>query len=361
MKKIGVVLLNLGGPNNEEAVQPFLYNLFMDEDIIKVPLKGALKRSLIRFITTKRAKSVVEKYKIINACPQGCMGPVSCSNRKAGVVSTCCSSTNPLTERQRRLLEKQLNETWSGAFEFKVITAMRYWNPDTDLAIDELLDAAVDEIVLLPLYPQFSYSTTASSLNEWTRRLQARGLNKQWKTHMVSEYHRHPMYIQALNKRVEEALSRIPVEIRDEVQLLFSAHGTPTYFLKEGDPYSFQIKTTMEDLMKVRGQDRPYWLSYQSRVGPIEWIKPNTEDFIKVLAGYGVKHLLVIPIAFVSDHIETSHEVGIEFKEVAEHVGIETFEVTQGLNDLPEFISCLEALVIEKVHRRTLETTVEQI
>lgn len=344
MKKIGVVLMNLGGPNNEEAVQPFLYNLFMDDDIIKIPLKGGLKRGLIRFITTKRAKSVAKKYAEINACPEGCLGPASCSNRQNKVISTCCSSTNPLTELQRRKLEKALNKNAEIA-EFVVVTAMRYWHPDTDFAIDALLKAEVDEIVLLPLYPQFSYSTTASSFNEWERRIQARKLDKQWKTHRIFQYPTHPQYLEAISQRIDEKLAVLSPEVKSELHLLFSAHGTPVSFKKAGDPYSDQIKASMEALMKLRKQDFPYWLSFQSRVGPVEWLRPNTEDFIKVLRGYGIKHLLVVPIAFVNDHIETLHEIGIEFKEIADEAGIETFEVMGGLNDHSDFIDCLSQMV----------------
>ena len=344
MKRVGVVLLNLGGPNNEDAVQPFLYNLFMDDDIIKIPLKGGIRRGLIKFITNRRAKSVAEKYKEINACPQGCTGPKSCSNRQNKVISDCCSATNPITEWQRRALEKQLNEG-STDIAFKVVTAMRYWNPSTDDAIDELLEAEVDELVLLPLYPQFSNSTTASSFNEWTRRLRARDLEDRWKTRRVIQYPTHPDFLEAVSQRIDEGLQQFPEELREEVHLLFSAHGTPVSFREAGDPYSFQIKDSMEAVMKLRGYDYPHWLSFQSRVGPVAWLKPNTEEFIKVLRGYGLRHLLVVPIAFVGDHIETTHEVGIEFREVAEEVGIKSFKVTQGLNDMPKFINCLESLI----------------
>ncbi len=348
MKKIGVVLLNLGGPNNEDAVQPFLYNLFMDEDIIKIPLKGGIKKLLIQFITSKRAKSVSEKYKEINACPKGCMGPKSCSNRVSGEISDCCSSTNPLTERQRRALEKRLNESASN-ITYRVLTAMRYWHPNTDDALDELDKLDLDELILLPLYPQFSYSTTASSYNEFTRRLKVREWEEKWKIHHITKYHLNQHYVRSISQRIDEGLQKFPEAIRDQVHLLFSAHGTPVSFKTAGDPYSYEIKETMEAVMKYREKDLPYWLSFQSRVGPVKWLEPNTEEFIKVLRGYGLKHLLVVPIAFVNDHIETLHEIGIEFLEVAEEVGIEHFYHTEGLNDMPTFIDCLEELVKSKV------------
>ncbi|WNJ18552.1 ferrochelatase [Pontibacter sp. G13] len=356
MKRVAVVLLNLGGPNNEEAVQPFLYNLFMDEDIIKIPIKGGLKRGLIKFLTNRRAKTVSEKYKEINGCPKGCMGPKSCSNRIKGVVSDCCSSTNPLTEAQRRGLKKWLDKQ-DGPFEYEVITAMRYWHPNTDDALDELLEARVDEVVLLPMYPQFSYSTTASSLNEWFRRLKARNLEHKWRMHIIQEYHQDPQYVAAINERIDEALNKLDPAIRQQTHLLFSAHGTPISFREAGDPYSVQITATMESVMEARGKDRPYWLSYQSRVGPVKWLQPNTEEFLEVLYGYGIRHLVVIPIAFVNDHIETLMEVGIEFKEVADELGYETFTCMEGLNDLPAFIQSLGNLVVDKVHASVLPET----
>ncbi len=349
MRKIGVVLLNLGGPNNEDAVQPFLYNLFMDEDIIKIPIKGGIKRGLIKFITTQRAKVVAEKYKEINACPKGCLGPESCSNRINNVVSDCCSATNPLTEAQRRSLAKYMKVRQHEDKEFVVLTAMRYWHPMTDAVLDELEKEEVDEVVLLPLYPQFSYSTTASSWNEWTRRVRARGLEGKWKVHFLKDYHLNHKYIGAINARIDEALQQFPEDIRDEVHLLFSAHGTPVSFREKGDPYSFQIKETMKAVMEQRGHDLPHWLSFQSRVGPVKWLEPNTEKFLDVLHGYGLKHLLVIPIAFVSDHIETSMEIEIEFKEVADELGIENFICTRGINDHPLFIEALGDMVEEKI------------
>ena len=354
MRKIGIVLLNMGGPNNEEAVQPFLYNLFMDDDIIKLPFQGGLRRGLVKMISSRRAKKVAEKYKEINACPKGCMGPKTCSNRQNKRVSDCCSATNPITEWQRRELEKQLNSHAVNE-EYRVVTAMRYWHPFSDEAIDQLLDFDCEEVVLLPLYPQFSVSTTASSFNEWTRRIEARNLDGKWKTHMISSYQTHPTYIGSINDRIDEGLLNFPEEIRDEVQILFSAHGTPVSYMEDGDPYSFQIKESIKAVIDSREDNRPHWLSYQSRVGPVKWLQPNTEDFLSVLRGYGIKHLLVVPIAFVSDHIETSHEIGIEFKEVADELGFENFKLTEGLNDMPRFITTLEELVKEKLGMGELE------
>jgi len=226
---------------------------------------------------------------------------------------------------------------------------MRYWNPSTDDVLDELEKENVDEVVLVPLYPHFSYSTTASSWNEWTRRIKERGWEDKWKTHLVQEFHLNPKYIKTINQRINEGLEQFPEEVKDEVHLLFSAHGTPISFREAGDPYSFQIKATMEAVMEDRGKDLPYWLSFQSRVGLVKWLEPNTEEFLEVLHGYGIRHILVIPVAFVSDHIETSMEIEIEFKEVADELGIDNFICTRGINDHPLFIEALGDLVEEKI------------
>ena len=348
MKQVAVILMNLGGPNNAAAVQPFLYNLFMDDDIFKIPLKGKPRQALMRFITTRRAKSVGEKYKVINACPQGCLGPRTCSNRMNKVVSECCSATNPITEWQRRDLEKRLNLD-SRDTRYRVFTAMRYWYPSSGEAIEALEAGDFDELVLLPLYPQFSYTTTGSSFNEWTRQLAARSLEGRWKTHTITSYHRFPTYLEAIRQRIDEGLQQFSEADRSQVHILFSAHGTPVSFRDAGDPYSQQIEETVAAVMALRGHDLPHWLSYQSRVGPVKWILPNAEAVLKVLRGYGVRHLLVVPIAFVSDHIETSHEIDIEFREVAEDIGIEHFYLTQGLNDHPAFINALAELVESRI------------
>lgn len=339
----------MGGPISEDAVAPFLYNLFMDEDIIKLPLKGGVRRSFVGWFSKKRAAKVAVKYAEINPCTNGCTGRMDCPNRISGKGSTCCSPINPETERQRRTLEATLKATHSDT-HYEVLTCFRYTKPDTSDVLDYLEKNNFDELVLLPLYPHFSYTTTASGFNEWVRHLQQRKIEGKWKTHYINSYHLDGKYIAALNARIDEALAKVPAEKRDEVQLIFSAHGTPIAERDAGDPYSVQLRETIRAVMAARGNDLPYWETFQSKVGPARWLEPNTEKFISVLRGYGVRHVVVVPIAFVQDHIETLHEIGIEFREIAEHIGIETFITCQALNEHPLFMESLA----EMVHKRVL-------
>lgn len=350
MKKVAVILQNMGGPISEDAVAPFLYNLFMDEDIIKIPLKGGARRAFVGWFSKKRAAKVATKYAEISPCVNGCTGRMDCPNRLAQRGSTCCSPINPETERQRSALQTALNAA-GGSTQYEVLTCFRYTKPDTADTLDYLEKHAFDELVILPLYPHFSYTTSASGFNEWRRHLQQRTIEGKWKTHYINSYHLDEHYIAALNARIDEALATIPAETRDEVQLIFSAHGTPIAEREAGDPYSVQLRETVRAVMSARGNDLPYWETFQSKVGPAKWLEPNTEEFIKVLRGYGIRHLLVVPIAFVQDHIETLHEIGIEFREVAEHVGIETFAVCKALNDHPRFIQAMAAMVRKRAEK----------
>lgn len=346
-KRIGVVLLNLGGPTSEEAVKPFLRNLFLDPDIIRLG-GGFWQKQLAGFISNRRAPKVAEKYKEISACPTGCGGNVHCENRKSGNISKCCSPINPLTEQQRSALEDKLKSDYPGQF-LKVYTAMRYWLPFTETTMADLKQDGITHVVLLTLYPQFSWTTTGSSLRGWnTLRDADQGIN--WEEYAVKNYHLNEQFIAAWNKRIDEALQRFAPEDRSKVHLVFSAHGTPLSEVRSGDPYTQEVKETMEAVMAARGHDQNYWLSFQSRVGPAKWTEPNTEKLVERLLNYGVKHLLMVPIAFVTDHIETMMELKIELMEdVGEQLGVKQLEVCTGLNDHPLFIDALAGQVKHKL------------
>lgn len=349
--KLGVVLMNLGGPTSEESVRTFLYNLFSDEDIIKLG-GGNVQNALAKVISKFRYKKIAEKYREISACPKGCMGSKYCLNRQNKVVSDCCSPINPLTELQRRTLEKALKEALPD-FEVKAYTAMRYWRPFAYQVMDEMLEDGIDHAVLLPLYPHFSWTTTGSSFRDWENiRLdfEKSGKKPNWQEYTVKSYHLNQPYLESLNERIDEALTRFTDEERKKVHLIFTAHGTPIAEVESGDPYTGQIEETVEAIMQMRASKENYWLSYQSRVGPSKWTQPNTEDLVIRLIEYGVKHFLMIPVAFVTDHIETLHELGIELPEELEEEGlhVEKLEVSGGLNDHPKFI---QALVDEVKYR----------
>ncbi|OGU48639.1 MAG: ferrochelatase, partial [Ignavibacteria bacterium GWB2_36_8] len=273
MPKIAVVLLNLGGPDSLEAVQPFLENLFNDPDIFRLPFQ----KSLARFISKKRAPKIQKEYELI-----GGKSPI-----------------NEWTEKQRSMLEKKLRNSGSDA---DVLIAMRYWKPLTQEVVTKVETGNYEKVIMLPLYPHFSVSTTGSSFNEWKRFYKG----DKSKVVYLDSYQTHPFYLKAINERIEESLLRFPEEARKDIQLVFSAHGTPVSYVKKGDPYSFQIKEAVEGVMRLRNSSHEYYQCFQSKVGPAKWLEPATDTMIEELAAKGKKHLLIIPISFVSDHVETS-------------------------------------------------------
>ncbi|MGE5432956.1 MAG: ferrochelatase [Syntrophomonadaceae bacterium] len=317
MTKTAVVLFNLGGPDSLEAVEPFLKNLFSDRDIFNLPFQDFMAK----FIAARRAPKVVEEYKLI-----GGKSPIGY-----------------WTELQRKMLEEALRKS---GLEADVYTAMRYWHPLTDKVAAEVAEKGYEEVILLPLYPHFSSSTTGSSFNEWKRTFK----NSKARVIEVNNYFDNAIYIEAINDRIDEALTELPVEIRREVQLVFSAHGTPVSYVKKGDPYSHQIKKTVELVMEDRNYTHKFHECFQSKVGPVKWLEPSTKDKIAELAQAGKKHLLLIPISFVSDHVETLYELGIEYRHIADKAGIETYIVMTGLNDSPIFIQALCEEVLKSLN-----------
>jgi ferrochelatase len=315
-----VVLLNLGGPDSLEAVEPFLFNLFSDPDIIDFPLSFLFRKRLAKLISTKRSPRVIEQYKKIGGK----------------------SPLKDHTLRQAALLEERLNQK----MPVRVFAAMRYWHPSTDEAIDAVVGEGIGKVILLPLYPQYSKATTTSSVEEWERRVAARGLKLE--TQVIESYYEFPNYIDAIVERINEGIERFPAERRGNMHIVFSAHGTPMKLVKQGDPYSDHIKKTVAAVMERGGYSQPHDLCYQSKVGPMKWLTPSTPDTVKRLASEGVTDLLIVPIAFTSDHLETLFELGIEYRHVAKLAGVKQYEVMTGLNDSPIFIDALARLVIEK-------------
>lgn len=315
MNKYAVVLFNLGGPDSLEAVQPFLENLFNDPDIFKLPFQ----KTLARFVAKKRAPKVQEEYKLI-----GGKSPIGY-----------------WTELQRKMLEEKLRKEY---FDVDVITAMRYWNPLTTEAVIKVENGNYDKIFLLPLYPHFSISTTGSSFNEWKRLYKG----DTSKLVYIDSYFKDTKYLEAINQRIDESLLRFTEEVRKDVQLVFSAHGTPQSYIKKGDPYLCEIMTCVNEVMKLRNHSHEHHLCFQSKVGPQKWLEPATDVMIEELASKGKKHLLIIPISFVSDHIETSFELDIEYRHVADENKIENYIVIEGLNDSELFIDALSGIIIRK-------------
>ncbi len=327
-ERVGVVLFNLGGPDKVEDVAPFLYNLFMDPAIIDLPLRGRLRHWLCKAISSRRSRSVGKDYEVIGGG----------------------SPINRLTREQAQSLETLLNSQFGApaGVTFHTYMAHRYWHPFSEEAAARMQQDGIDKVVLLPLFPQYSKTTTGSSFLYWWM-LDQEGEIPRWPTTYVGEYAANPKYVQALSERIDEALQRFPKKLREAVHLLFSAHGTPVKEMKERhDPYCCLIHTTVDRVMAHRGQDRPFHVAFQSKVGPAEWLTPSTPDQLEALAKAGHKAVLVIPVAFVTEHIETSYELDIEVREEAEAAGITHYEVMPALNCHPLFIEALaEATVAQ--------------
>jgi protoporphyrin/coproporphyrin ferrochelatase len=323
--KLGVVLLNLGGPDTLDAVQPFLRNLFRDPDIIDFPGSFLVRGGLAKLISTLRAPKIKEQYEEIGGG----------------------SPLKAHTMRQAELLEERL----SRELPAKVFVAMRYWHPFTDEAVEQLEAEGIRQVLLLPLYPQFSRSTTGSSVNEWKRQIARRPSLASLEWDVVERYFDHPGYLDSLIERIGEGLERFPVERREHVHIVFSAHGTPMKLVREGDPYSFEIEKTVRAVVDRGGITLPWSLCYQSKVGPQKWLTPATPDVIVELGKHGFEEMLVVPVAFTSDHLETLFELGIEYRKLAHESGIHQYEITEGLNDSPRFIEALAELVIERAGR----------
>lgn len=330
---MGVVLFQLGGPDTLEAIEPFLYNLFCDPDIIDFPFARIGRKPLAKLISATRARKVQHHYSTIGGG----------------------SPIRPNTERQAQALEQSLRAQGMDAHCF---VAMRYWHPFTRDAIARLQAVACDAVVLLPLYPQYSSTTTGSSLNEWRRHF-----HSATPVHCVDTFYRNPTYLDALAEKVDAALARFPDP--DRAEIVFSAHSIPMSVVEKGDPYPRQIEETVRLLRQRAAWPNSHRLCYQSKVGASRWLQPSLRHTIDELAREKVRHVCVVPIAFVSDHVETLAEIDHEARHQAHNLGIAQFEMSAGLNDSSRFIQALSELVhsalsqpaVSPVSVRSVETS----
>lgn len=323
VKKIAVVIFNLGGPDSLQNVRPFLFNLFNDKHIITIP--AIFRYFLAKFISWKREKIAKEIYSHIGG--------------KSPILQA--------TIDQKNALQANLNGESSEAV-FKVFACMRHWHPMSEEVVQEIKKYQPEEIILLPLYPQFSTTTTASSIEDFTKKWRAiNGENDNVKSKTICCYSGDNGFIQSWANLIETYLDGLD-ELDLKSRMIFSAHGLPKKIVESGDPYQWQIEKTVALLVeklkvKAKFNDMEYRISYQSRVGPLKWIGPNTEDEIK-LAGLSKKSLIIVPIAFVSEHAETLAELDIEYKRIASGYGIDYVRVpTLGTNNL--FIKSLGNMV----------------
>ena len=320
MSRIGVLLLNLGGPEQLEDVRPFLFNLFSDPEIIRLPFPW-LQKPLAWFISTMRFQKSQENYKEIGGG----------------------SPLRSITEQQALAIQQQLEEKGLVA---QAYIGMRYWHPFTEEALARVKRDQVEKLVILPLYPQYSISTSGSSFRLLDKLWQKDPELERIEYTVVPSWYQRPGYIQAMVELIAQELDHCPNP--EQVHIFFSAHGVPVSYVEEaGDPYQAEIEDCVDKIMKTLNSSNSHTLAYQSRVGPVEWLKPYTEDAIQELAAGGVNDLLVVPISFVSEHIETLQEIDMEYREVAEEAGISNFYRVPALNTHPVFINDLADLVME--------------
>lgn len=322
-----VVLFNLGGPDDLASVEPFLVNLFSDREIIELPFGAALQPVFARVIAKMRGPGVRRNYASIGGG----------------------SPQLRITTAQAEALEAQL--TPSG--QYRVFVAMRYSRPTCEDAIRAVADAGIRRIVTLTLFPHYSKATTGSSRREFDRVLaQPRWQPLGFEVTHIDRYADDARYLDAMAERVLEAWGRIPAARRAETVILFSAHGLPQKFIDEGDPYVEETEATRRGILdRVKLPCRNV-LAYQSRTGPVKWIGPGTEEMLEQLAHEGVRNVLMVPMSFVSDHIETLYEVDQLFADAAARAGITGYYRTEALNTSPRFIEALAGLVERHVSPR---------
>lgn len=322
--KTAIVLFNLGGPDDLASVEPFLVNLFSDREIIELPLGAALQPVMARIIAKMRGPSVRKNYaRIGGGSPQ-----------------------LRITRAQAEALEEQLNAGFGGARPFRVFIAMRYSRPSSADALEAIAAAGIRRIVTLTLFPHWSKATTGSSRNELDRALaDPRWAPNQFEVSHIEHYYDDPGYLDAMTATVRDAWEAIPADRRNRTVILFSAHGLPQKLIDEGDPYVAHIQATRWGILERLNLPNRQLLAYQSRTGPVKWLGPGTEDVIEELGREGVKDLFIVPLSFVSDHIETLYEVDLLFADAAHEAGITGYYRPAALNAHPLFINALNRLV----------------
>ncbi|XP_047048414.1 ferrochelatase-2, chloroplastic [Lolium rigidum] len=334
-EKVGVLLFNLGGPETLNDVQPFLFNLFADPDIIRLPrLFRFLQRPLAKLISTLRAPKSKEAYASIGGG----------------------SPLRRITDEQANALKIALKEK---NLEADIYVGMRYWYPFTEEAFDQIKKDKITKLVVLPLYPQYSISTSGSSIRVLQNIVKEDAFFAGLPISIIESWYQREGYVKSMADLIEKELTVFSNP--EEVMIFFSAHGVPlTYVTDAGDPYRDQmedcIALIMEEL-KSRGTLNNHTLAYQSRVGPIQWLKPYTDEVLVELGQKGVKSLLAVPVSFVSEHIETLEEIDMEYRELALESGIENWGRVPALGCTSSFISDLADAVVEALPSASALTT----
>ncbi|MGH7515967.1 MAG: ferrochelatase [Gemmatimonadales bacterium] len=329
--KTGIVMMNLGGPATLDQVEPFLLELFADREIIQLPVQDWLGP----FIVRRRAPKVRKHYAEI-----GGGSPILRH-----------------TEAQGRGMVERLDRLSPETAPHGFYVAFRYVQPRSDDALRAMQADGVERAVAFTQYPHFSCSTTGSSLNELWRAARRLGLASAFEWSLVDRWPVHEGFIGAMAETVRDGLAEFPSGERDKALLLFSAHSLPLQFIDRGDPYPQEVGATVHRVMERLGFSHPYLLAYQSEVGPLRWLGPSTARVIRSLGARGQKHVLVIPVAFTSDHIETLYELDREYGDLAREVGMTWYRRAPALNERPAFLDALADIVQEHLASGALHSS----
>ncbi len=327
MGRVGVLLLNLGGPEQLKDVRPFLYNLFADPEILRLPFSW-MQKPFAGLISTMRARTSRDNYRQIGGG----------------------SPLRRITEAQAHALQDDLQAKGCDA---QVYIGMRYWHPFTEEAVNRIKQDGIEELVILPLYPQFSISTSGSSIRLLEKIWSEDPALQKIKYTVISSWHDRPGYVQVMADFLRRELDQFADP--DQTTVFFSAHGVPlSYVTESGDPYQQEIEASTQLIMEALERPNPHILAYQSRVGPMEWLRPYTTNVIAHLGQQGVKDLVVVPISFISEHIETLQEIDMEYRHLALESGIENFRRIPAVNTHPDFIDTLSEMVLEYLDKPSL-------
>ncbi len=318
MKRSGVLLLNLGGPETQADVQPFLYNLFSDPDLIRLPITS-LQPVFAWLISNSRAKKSKQNYEMIGGG----------------------SPLRRITADQAQSLQQQLV---SEGFDIPVYVGMRYWHPLIESAVQHIKSDGITHLVVVPLYPQYSITTTGSSFKRLLALWEQDSDLASIQLSLVNSWYDQPLYVKAMAQAICTQLDQF--EQPEQVHVLFSAHGIPESYVQiYGDPYQQEMEACVKLIWQQTQRPNNHTLSYQSRVGSLKWLEPYTEEIIPTLGESGLKQMLVVPISFVSEHIETLQEINIEYRHLAEGSGITDFRQVPALNTDLTFIQALAEII----------------
>jgi len=314
---VALILLNMGGPDSVDAVEPYLYQLFSDRELIQLPAGRFLQKPFAKMISTLRAKKVRANYRLIGGK----------------------SPQREWTEKQAEGIAQRLGPS------YRPYVIMRYWQPRAEQVLKDIKAAGIETAIVLSMYPHYTSATTGSSVNDFKAAVAA--VHPELEFELIEQWYDWPPYLDALAQRVKQGLDAFHDLMRDDVHILFSAHALPQKLIDAGEPYQQQVEVTVEQVMRRVGY-YDWSLAYQSRSGPVRWMRPGSVETIRKLGATGYSALLVVPVSFVSDHVETLEEIDHSLREVATRHGIVNFYRTASLNDGADFLDAMAQLVRER-------------